>query len=458
MNACDNDCTFETMKEVLLRNSCSREDRWTGSPMVTLSGHPTVRIGRGCWIQGHEVETTEGFAVENPADGSVVAIAPLADREVVHQAVDAAVHAFPLWKQTSLKDRLLAIRRLALAVKGCCRDIAGILSREGGKPIKAALAEVENAVEFLLYCAEEGKQLASSRWMQGGEGDTFLVVREPVGPCGIITPFNYPVSTLVTKIGPALAVGCSVVVKPDEHTPLSTLYIARLTEEVGFLPGVVNVVTGPGRPTGEALVIHPAIRLLSFTGSTEVGKELYARSAPFVRRLTLELGGNCPALIAPDARWRHLLPAMVHQAFKHSGQYCYRITRFLVHRSIHDAFLEEMVREVGKLTVGDPQDLSTDLGPLNNRRIYDRFSAQIERVLERGARIAFGSPPSQPPQGKGYYCTPLVIAHVTNPEEISREEFFGPVVFVIPYRTDEEAISLCIHLYRRYCPRGAMGK
>ncbi|MCX7823301.1 MAG: aldehyde dehydrogenase family protein [Syntrophobacterales bacterium] len=390
-----------------------------------------------CWIDGQEVKPNNDLAVEDPADRVVVARVPLAGSEEVASAVEAALRAFPVWRSWPVEKRSEAIRKLAIAIKDRQRELTLLISQEVGKPIGAAQSEVESAVEFLLYCAEEAKRFRSYM------GNGFIIRHEPVGVCGIITPFNYPLSTLVTKIGPALSVGCSVVVKPDEHTPLSTLVVAKLTSEVGFPPGVVNVVTGPGAPTGEALLDHPEVRAISFTGSTEVGKRIYAKSSPFVRRLVLELGGNCPALVASDARWETFIDSMVRQTFKNSGQYCYRITRFIIHRSIYEEFVKKFVEGTGSLKVGHPRDPYTDLGPLNNRRVFERFCHQINHIYETGAKLIIGELPSiGKASSKGYFCKPLVFSEIPSDINISEEEFFGPVAFFFSYENDEEALRL----------------
>ncbi|MEJ5301748.1 MAG: aldehyde dehydrogenase family protein [Thermodesulforhabdaceae bacterium] len=395
-----------------------------------------MKLIDSCWINGLEVKPNSDLVVEDPAERVPIAAVPIAGKEEVQLAVEAAQKAFILWKSLPAEKRSEALYRLGLSIKAHRDELALILSREAGKPIRAAQSEVESSVDFLLYCAEEIKRL------RGIAGDRFFILREPVGVCAIITPFNYPLSTLVTKIGPALATGCTVVIKPDEHTPLSTLLIAKLAHDAGFPPGVINVVTGPGIPTGEALLDHPAVRAISFTGSTETGKLIYARSSQFVRRLVLELGGNCPALIASDARWQSHIKAMVQQTFKNSGQYCYRITRFIVHESIYEEFAENFVKVTKELKVGHPRIPETDLGPLNNQRIYERFCQQVERVFAGGAKLLCGKLPDRKEASSSYYCSPMVFSDIPENIGVAQDEFFGPVAFLFRYQTDEEALRL----------------
>lgn len=393
-------------------------------------------IVNSCWIDGQEIKPNDDLPVEDPAERSIIAKVPIAGSREVSMAVDSASKAFTSWKSTSSENRSRCVKRLALEIKNREKELSLLLSRETGKPITSAKSEVESAVEFLLYCAEEVKRL------KGRMGEGFFVRHEPVGVCGIITPFNYPLSTLVTKIGPALSVGCSVVVKPDEHTPLTTLALAKLSIEAGFPQGVINVVTGPGEPTGEAVLAHPGIRAISFTGSTEVGKRIYERSSLFVRRLVLELGGNCPAVIAQDARWKFFINPMVKQAFKNSGQYCYRITRFIIHDSVYDEFVGDFLKVTSSLKVGHPLDPTTDLGPLNNRRILERFCRQVKRIHEAGAKLLTGTIPDIENIEGGYYCNPIVFSEIPEDLDVSEEEFFGPVVFLFRYSSDEKALKL----------------
>ncbi len=398
-----------------------------------------MKLVEACIIGGKEIKPNQLLKIEDPAEEAIVARVPIAGDEEIEQAVRSASEAFLVWKKTKVKDRANAIKNLATLMDSHREELAQILTMESGKPIKSARGEIESAIQFLLYCSEETKRLSGKLWIDSDLREGYFVLREPIGPCAVITPFNYPISTLVTKIGPAFGVGCTVIVKPDEHTPLSTLYIGKLSKEAGFPPGVINIITGPGNPTGEKLVKNPGVKVISFTGSTEVGKLIYANSAPFLRKVILELGGNCPAIVASDSNWKELLPQMVQQAFKNSGQYCYRITRFIVHEDIYNDFLKNLIEKVSRLTVGNPKDKATDLGPLNNKRIYERFCKQMETIYGEGAKLEYGLLPKMARKTKGYYCSPLIFS---NPKEglVEKEEFFGPVVFVYSYKDDKEAL------------------
>jgi succinate-semialdehyde dehydrogenase / glutarate-semialdehyde dehydrogenase len=321
-------------------------------------------------------------------------------------------------------------------------EFAALLSRESGKPGKAALSEVQSAAALIDYFAQESLRLAGHIPLMGNPREKVLIVREPVGVVVGITPFNYPLSTLISKLAPALAVGCTVVVKPDEHTPLCALRLAQLALTTGLPPGVFNVVTGTGPETGHHLVHHPLPRLIAFTGSTAVGKKIQAASAPWVRKTILELGGHCPAIICADAPWQDLLPQLVAQIFKNTGQYCYRISRIFVAESIAADFLQGLLQAASALKVGPAADPATDLGPLNNAEIHASIVEQVGTAVRQGARVELGGCPlTAPPCERGFYFPPTILTNVNSDMAIMREEIFGPVVMIQPFADVARAID-----------------
>ena len=396
----------------------------------------------GCWINGKEVKKSKTMPVENPADGSVVAHVSMGNQEDIEASVKAAKKAFYKWREEGVEKRADIIKKWAEVLKGSKEFLATLLSFEVGKPISSAKSEVQSAISFLEYCASEAVRFKHTFHGSLITPGSFFIVREPIGVCGVITPYNYPLSTFVTKVGPALSMGCTVITKPDEHTPLTTLFVARLASKSGLPEGVLNVVCGPGEDVGRRLVEHPDVRLISFTGSTDVGKEILTKSASNLKRVILELGGNCPAIIAGDAKWRDYMERIVNQTFKNSGQYCYRITRLIVHESIFDEFLEAFAERTSQLKVGHPLDNSSDLGPLNNRRIYERFRQQIISMKEAGAEIFLGEIPEEVSKTSGYYCHPIIFTEVPDGSAFWQEEYFGPVAFFQKYSADDEAIKI----------------
>ncbi|SFM61852.1 aldehyde dehydrogenase family protein [Thermodesulforhabdus norvegica] len=390
----------------------------------------------GCWIHGREVVTHRFWSVEDPAERAVIARVHTASEEEVNQAVCSSAQAFANWRMLSPEKRSELIKKWAELLKRNAERLSEVLSLEVGKPIRSARSEVVSAADFLDYCATEGIRI-SARYSDSG----FIVIREPVGICGIITPYNYPLSTLAVKVGPALMAGCTAIVKPDEHTPLSSLMAAKLALDAGIPPGVINVLCGPGEEAGRLLVRHPSVRLISFTGSTKVGKEIYAECSAYIKRVILELGGNCPAIIASDASWERHLDSITQQTFKNTGQYCYRITRIIVHKSIYESFTARFVEKTRNLRVGNPKSEETQLGPLNNLKIYENFRRQILSVLEHGGEMLLGEVPEETPSG-GYFVRPVVFRNVPTSARIGFQEYFGPVAFIIPFSDDDEALEL----------------
>ncbi len=393
----------------------------------------------GCWINGKERHADDRLPVMDPARREVIATVPRCDASVVDEAVAGAVEAQKDWARIPAGERRDRILSLADQVEAHGRALALRLSEEVGKPIRAAEGEVANAVQLIRYFAEEAFRLTGHLPLTGTPGRQTLVVREPVGVVAAITPFNYPLSTLICKSVPALAVGCAVVAKPDEHTPLTTLELARLATEAGLPPGLFQVVTGLGPETGDLLVRHPDVRLITFTGSTEVGKTIQQTAAAHVKRLILELGGHCPAVVCADADWRSLVPALVAQAYKNSGQYCYRVTRLLVAEEIREPFLDAFVSEASRLTLGDPKNPETDLGPLNNRSIFERVSEQVLDAVALGAQTILGGVPPDP--DAGFFFPPTVLTRVRPEMCLYREEIFGPVVLALPFQDEDEGVE-----------------
>ncbi|WP_170920533.1 aldehyde dehydrogenase family protein [Desulfacinum hydrothermale] len=393
----------------------------------------------GCRIGGREVRTGPWMPVLDPATGQPIARVPACDEGVVADAVSQALRSQPAWADLPVGERAALLGKWAEAISRHLDHLALLTCRETGKPLRAARAEVDNAVHLIHYFAEEARRLTGHLPLTGKPGSQTLVLREPVGVVAAITPFNYPISTLVTKAAPALAVGCSVVAKPDEHTPLATLEMARLAEEVGCPSGVFQVVTGPGPETGKALVSHPQVALVTFTGSTEVGKLVQRLAADHVKRVLLELGGHCPAIVCRDADWQGLLPSVLSQAFKNSGQYCYRITRIYVAREIWDPFLTRLTSAAAALKVGDPREPETDLGPLNNRHILERVHRQVQEAVDQGARVVLGGPPL--PEDAGLYFPPTVLTDLHPGMDILHQEIFGPVLLVLPFAQEQEAVE-----------------
>lgn len=384
-------------------------------------------------IHGKRLDGERWTPLTDPSTGETFAYAVAADSSVVDYAVKSAQDAFAGWRSLTAHCRSDLLHALAGKVREERQSLASILSLEVGKPIQAAEREVLNAASLIDYFAEESLRLAGQIPLLGLDRQQVLIVREPIGVVGAITPFNYPLSTIACKMAPALAVGCTVVAKPDEHTPISSLKLAELALEAGLPPGAFNVITGLGPEAGRLLVQHPTPRLITFTGSTTVGKEIQAIGANWVRKVILELGGHCPAIIGADAEWQSALPAMVHQTFNNSGQYCYRISRIYVEEEIYPDFLREFVNHASRLRLGPPASSDTQIGPLNNADIFASVQRQVEKAIREGAHVELGGAPTLKETG-GFYFPPTILTNVKPEASIMREEIFGPVVLVHPFK------------------------
>jgi succinate-semialdehyde dehydrogenase/glutarate-semialdehyde dehydrogenase len=381
--------------------------------------------------------------VKDPSTGEALAQVPESDAALVDAALVSAQAALRQWRGRPATERAGLLHGLAAALRDREKGFAALLSRETGKPVRAALAEVQNGASLIDYFAEEILRLRGALPLLGQPRQQLLILREPIGVVVAITPFNYPLSTLICKMAPALGVGCTVVAKPDEHTPLCTLELARLATEVGLPPGVFNCVTGTGPGTGTLLVNHSVPRLVAFTGSTAVGKIIQAACAPWVRKTILELGGHCPAIVSADAPWRDLMPALVAQMFKNSGQYCYRISRALVDRRIYADFVASLVETAARLRVAPASDPAADLGPLNHEEILASVSRHVDQARREGARVLLGGVRlSEPPFDRGCYYPPTLLTEVHAGMTLMHEEVFGPVATIQPYENSAEALEM----------------
>ena len=406
------------MKQELLRYSCviHGKDRWP--------------------------EDSIDLQVENPATGEQIAVVPEVSERSVAEAVESCALAFCSWKNTSPEDRGQIMKKISRAMIYNTDLLADTICREVGKPIRAAQSEVRSSADLMSYFAEEAPKIKGELPASGKSDEIVMVTKEPVGVVAAITPFNYPLSTLICKLGPALAAGCTVVAKPDENTPVSSIILAKLALEAGLPPGVFNVVTGTGETTGTYLVENPLVRLVTFTGSIETGKIILEKSASYVRKVILELGGNCPAIICNGSPWKENIPAIVKQCFKNTGQYCYRINRIYVEKEIYTDFLKSFIEETKKLRIGLPENPSTDLGPLNNFKIMKRVESHIKDAIRKGAKLESGGKAiSDSPLDSGLYFPPTILTDVNQGMLVMREESFGPVVGVMAVDSGEVALE-----------------
>jgi acyl-CoA reductase-like NAD-dependent aldehyde dehydrogenase len=377
--------------------------------------------------------STETMQVFEPATEQVLAELPRAGAEEADEAVARAKAAFPAWRDVAPGDRAKLLRRLARAVEGKVEELAQLESRNVGKPISDARGEVGSVVDVFDYYAGAPERLLGSQIpVSGGVDVTF---REPLGVVGLITPWNFPLPIASWKVGPALAAGNTIVLKPAELTPLTAIELGKLALEAGIPEGVLNVLNGPGRTVGERIVEHPDVAKVAFTGSTEIGRRVGEIASQSIKRVTLELGGKSANVVFADADLEKAAAAAPLAVFGNAGQDCCARSRILVERSAVEPFLEALEREVKSLRVGDPLDDATQMGPL----ISADHREKVASYVDDGAPVAFRG---SAPDGPGFWFPPTVLSPVSNDDRAAREEIFGPVVAVIPFDDEADAIRI----------------
>ena len=392
------------------------------------------------FIDGEFVDPADGATEEvvNPATAEPMAEAPLSGEEDVDRAVSAARRAFADWSVTTPGERQQALLRLADAIEENADEIADLESANAGKPRSAFLEdEIPFMVDNLRFFAGAARTMEGRAAGEYIEGYTSIIRREPVGVVGQVTPWNYPLMMAVWKIGPALATGNTVVLKPAETTPMTTLKMAEWASEI-FPPGVLNIIGGHGEPAGAPLVRHPAVDMVSLTGSPGTGKWIAAAAADTLKKVHLELGGKAPVVVFDDVDMEATLATIAEAGYYNAGQDCTAATRVLVSQGVYDEFVNGLVGEAGKQVVGDTMSPDTTLGPLNSSRQRERVEGFLERGAGNGTEIVTGG---KQPDLPGYYLEPTVVTGVKQDSELAQDEIFGPVITVQPFGDEAEAIA-----------------
>ena len=391
------------------------------------------------WIDGAPVSTGgSGHQVINPADGSVVAEMALAEAADVDVAVAAARAALPAWSRATPAERSAVLATLAELLQANAADIVAEEVRQTGKPVRLATEfDVPGSIDNIAFFAGAARHLEGKATAEYSADHTSSIRREAVGVVGTITPWNYPLQMAVWKVIPALAAGCSVVIKPAELTPLTTLSLARLAAEAGLPDGVLNVITGAGADVGQALAGHPGVDVVTFTGSSAVGRKVMAAAAVHGHRTQLELGGKAPFVVFSDADLDAAVHGAVAAALINSGQDCTAATRAIVAADLYDDFVGGVAELMGKVVVGDPQDPDTDLGPLISFAHRAKVAGIVDRAPAQGARVVTGG---KAPDLPGAYYLPTLLADVSEDSEAYRDEIFGPVLTVRPHDGDDDAL------------------
>ena len=397
--------------------------------------HLGLYIGGG-W---READSGDRFDVLDPADGSLLAQVSDASPDDAMDALDAAAAAQHDWARTPPRERAEILRRAFDLVTARADDFGRLISLEMGKTLAEGKGEVAYGAEFFRWFSEEAVRI-HGRWMQAPAGGSrLLTMRKPVGPCLFITPWNFPLAMGTRKIGPAIAAGCTMVVKPAELTPLTMLALAAVMEEAGLPPGVLNVVpTSTSKEVGEVLMADERLRKVSFTGSTAVGKVLVRQSADQLQRVSMELGGNAPFLVFEDADVDAAVDGAMIAKMRNMGEACTAANRFLVHESVAEEFGRKLGERMGALVVGRGQDEGTDVGPLIDADAVDSVSQLVTDAVHDGATLLTGG---TVPDGPGHFYPPTVLLGVPGEAEINREEIFGPVAPITTFADEDEAVT-----------------
>ncbi len=390
----------------------------------------------GAWISP---DSTATMPVINPANEEIIATVALGNAVDVDRAVAAASQAFATFSMTSKQERLALLERIKQVTEARFEDLAQAMREEMGAPITFAReAQADAAIGHLQGFVAALEKLEEE--VDLGNGD--ILVREPIGVCGLITPWNWPINQIALKVLPALAAGCTCILKPSEHTPLSAIIYTEILHEAGCPPGVFNLVNGAGPEVGTAMSRHPDIQMMSFTGSTRAGTAVTQDSAEWVKRVTLELGGKSPNLVFADSDLEERVQNAVAECMANTGQSCDAPTRLLVERSCYDQVVEIARQATIATRVGDPTEEGDHIGPLFDRIQFDRVQNLIGVGIDEGARLLVGG--LGKPEGfeRGWYVKPTLFTDVNNQMRIAREEVFGPVLVIIPFDTEEDAIAI----------------
>lgn len=401
---------------------------------------PSTPFPTAALIDGQWVTSKKTFPVLDPATGEKLADVPDLTAEDTTRAIDAAHKAFPAWAAKPAKERAQILRRWFDRINAEAEALAQLMTAEQGKPLTESRGEVGYGASFIEWFAEEGKRAYGHTIPTTIASRRYLTIKQPIGVCAAITPWNFPIAMITRKVGCALAAGCTIVVKPSEETPLCALALAKLALDAGVPAGVFNVITSLDAPgVGKALTSDDRVRKLTFTGSTEVGKILYRQSADTIKKLTLELGGNAPLIIFDDADLQQAVAGTMASKFRNAGQTCVCANRILVQAGIFDRFVAALKDAAGKLVVAPGRDAKSTVGPLINAEAIEKVKSLLSDAVSHGAKVEMGG---KPDTSGALFFSPTVVTGVTTEMKIANEEIFGPVASLIRFETEADAIRI----------------
>ncbi len=388
----------------------------------------------GQWVGGDWAT----YDVLNPATKEVIATVPYGGEEEAKLAANAAAEAFPSWKEKSAEERSTILYRWYELVKENEEEIATYMTKEQGKPLKEAIGEVRYANSYIRWYAEEAKRVYGETIPASSQDKRMLAIKQPIGVVAAITPWNFPAAMITRKLAPALAVGCTVVLKPASQTPLTAIALLRYAEKAGIPKGVINIVTGSAKAISQAWMNDTRVRKLTFTGSTMVGKQLMKDASHTMKKVSLELGGHAPFIIFEDAHLTEAVDGVIASKFRNAGQTCICTNRVYVQESIEEEFVQLLTKRVQSLRVGDGLDDTTDIGPLIDEQAVTKVEEHVRDAEEKGALIQYGG---EKLHSQGYYYTPTVISKTTDEMLCMYEETFGPLVPITTFQTSDEVVQ-----------------
>jgi succinate-semialdehyde dehydrogenase/glutarate-semialdehyde dehydrogenase len=409
--------------------------------MQVINLNDNSLLKRRCYVNGEWVKSADGgiITVENPAKNLPMGTVPSLGRNETAEAIGFAKKAWPTWRELTASARGSMLKRWDQLIRDNLEDLAVILTSEQGKPLAEAKSEIIKGCSYISWYAEEGRRAYGQVIPPSGAGRRMLSIRQPVGVVASITPWNFPMSMIARKVAPALAAGCTVVCKPASHTPYSALALAELAHRAGFPPGVFNVITGQASQVGAELTSNPAVRMLGFTGSTSVGKQLMAECAGTVKKLSLELGGNAPFIVFADADLDTAVEGALNCKFRNCGQTCVCTNRFLVEESIHDEFVARLSAKIESLQVGDGLEPGTTQGPLIDQPSLEKIDSLVQASLAMGALAQSGG--RRHALG-GLFYEPTLLDKARQEMPVCQEEIFGPVAPIVSFNSEDQALDI----------------
>jgi len=397
-----------------------------------------------CWVNGEwiEAESKQVTEIRNPATGEVVDTVPRCGAKETQRAIDAAAAAFPAWSATSTEERGRILMKAAEIVKAKMKDLAPWLTKEQGKPIRDAELEIGHFLHGLEYYGGLVSKMRSDFVPLPGKNMHGVVMRRPLGVCGAIVPWNFPITLMGNKIGPGLAAGNTFVVKPASSTPLCSIAVIEAMHEAGIPKGVLNIVTGPGGEVGEELVQNPRVVRIGFTGETVTGRHVGEVAGRHFKRVSLELGGSDPCIVCDDADLDKAAPAVAIGRFFNCGQACLAVKRLYVFAGVYDAFVEKLVGRANRLKLGNGMEKETQMGPLHTAGQLKEVEEQVSDAVRRGAKVvAGGGRPEGPEYAKGHFYKPTVLVDVPEDARVATEETFGPILPIWKVKDLDEALA-----------------